>query len=264
MNAPRIASANRTRSASIVLFACSLSLGLSAQDNAEAVANTRATVEKWVEARNLVSKELRDWAQGKEALAARMDVVRRDIEKLRKGIADAEAQVVEADKKRATLLEDNEQRKAGADRLTTRVAELEARLATQLPRLPEPLRDKLKPLTQRLPRAGETTKQSLAERWQNVVGVLNELDKWQREVVVTSELRQLGDGQSVEVAVLYLGLGQAFYASGNGKVAGFGHPTADGWQWKQANELAAEVLRTIAIYKNEQVAAFVRLPVQVL
>lgn len=247
----------------LVLAAVALVAALPAQQATDAVASTRATVEKWVETRNLVSKEQRDWALGKEALTARMDVVRREIEKLQKSIADAQAQVVEADKKRASLLAENEQRKAGGEKLTTRVAALEAKLLTQLPRLPEPLRDNLKPLTQRLPKAGEETKQSLAERWQNVVGVLNELDKWQREVVVTSELRQLGDGQSVEVAVLYLGLGQAFYASSNGKVAGFGHPTADGWQWKQANELAADVLRTIAIYKNEQVAAFVRLPVQV-
>lgn len=263
MNASRIASANRTRSASIVLFACCLTVRLSAQDNAEAVANTRATVEKWVETRNLVSKELRDWAQGKEALAARMELVRRDIESLQKKITDAQKTVASADERRAVLLAENEQRKAGGDKLTARVAALEGKLLAQLPRLPEPLRDKLKPLTQRLPRAGEETKQSLAERWQNVVGVLNELDKWQREILVTSEVRQLGDGQSVEVAVLYVGLGQAFYASGNGKVAGYGQPTANGWQWKQANEMAADVLRTIAIYKNEQVAAFVRLPVQV-
>ncbi|MFN8826420.1 MAG: DUF3450 family protein [Planctomycetota bacterium] len=247
----------------LVLAAAALVAALPAQEATDAVASTRATVEKWVETRNLVSKEQRDWALGKEALTARMDVVRREVEKLQKSIADAQAQVVEADKKRATLLAENEQRKQSGDKMIARIAALEGKLLTQLPRLPEPLRDKLKPLTQRLPKAGEETKQSLAERWQNVVGVLNELDKWQREIVVTSEVRQLGDGQSVEVAVLYLGLGQAFYASSNGKVAGFGHPTADGWQWKQANELAPDVLRTIAIYKNEQVAAFVRLPVQV-
>jgi hypothetical protein len=252
-----------TQCGALVLAAAALVAALPAQEATDAVASTRATVEKWVETRNLVSKEQRDWAQAKEALVARMDVVRREIEKTQKSITERQAEVVVTDQKRAALLAENEQRKASGDKLATRVAALEARLLTQLPRLPEPLREKLKPLTQRLPKAGEEIKQSLGERWQNVVGVLNELDKWQREIVVTSELRQLGDGQSVEVAVLYLGLGQAFYASSNGKVAGFGHPTADGWQWKQANELAADVLRTIAIYKNEQIAAFVRLPVQV-
>lgn len=247
----------------LVLAAAALVAALPAQEATDAVASTRATVEKWVETRNLVSKEQRDWALGKEALTARMDVVRREIEKLQANIAERQTAVQTTEKQRAVLLAENDQRKASADKMTARIVALEGKLLTQLPRLPEPLRDKLKPLTQRLPKAGEETKQSLGERWQNVVGVLNELDKWQREIVVTSELRQLGDGQSVEVAVLYLGLGQAFYASSNGKVAGFGHPTADGWQWKQANELAADVLRTIAIYKNEQVAAFVRLPVQV-
>ena len=44
----------------------------------------------------------------------------------------------------------------------------------------------------------------------SVVGVLNELHKWNREVTVTSEVRAHADGSSVEVAVIYVGLGQAF------------------------------------------------------
>jgi hypothetical protein len=63
--------------------------------------------------------------------------------------------------------------------------------------------------------------------------------------------------------VVYVGLGQAFFASGNGRVAGTGAATADAWVWRQANELAPSVLQTIAVFKNEQPATFVQLPVQV-
>jgi hypothetical protein len=233
------------------------------QTPAEAVAATRTTIEKYVETRGLVSKETRDWAVGKEALTARMDIVRREIESLQKRIADAEKTIADADRDRAELLAENERRKTVAEQLTAQVVTMEARVLKLLPRLPEPLRTRVKPLSQRLPVAGEENKQSVGERWQNVIGILNEVDKWNREITVTSEVRTLTDGSRVEVTVLYIGIGQAYYAGGNGKVAGIGSATASGWDWRQANELAGDIERAIKIYKSEDVAAFVRLPVQI-
>ena len=42
-----------------------------------------------------------------------------------------------------------------------------------------------------------------------------------------------------------------------------GTASADGWVWRQADDLAPQVQRAIAVFRNEQPAAFVRLPVQV-
>lgn len=239
-------------------------LGLPAQQTtAEAIAKTQTALEKWVETRGLLSKEQRDWVAGREALQARMDVVRREIDSLRERIARAEQDIVEADKKRQALLAENEQRKGVTTVLTDLVAGLEQRTLALLPALPEPLRERVKVLSQRLPAAGETSKQSLGERWMNVIGVLNDIGKWNREVTVTSELRSLSDGSSVEVAVLYAGIGQGWYAATNGKVAGVGTVVGGTWQWQPANELAAPILQAIAVWKNEQVAAFVRLPVRI-
>jgi chromosome segregation ATPase len=237
---------------------------LSAQSSADAVSATRGAVEKWVDTRDLITKETRDWALQKEALAARSDIVKRDIVALQKRIAEAESNLAEADKKRLELVADSDKRKASVASLEQRIVALEERARKLLPRLPDPLRERVALLSQRLPKAGEATKLQLSDRFANVIGVLNELHKWNREITVTSELRQLPDGQSVEVAVLYIGLGQAFYTGGNGKVGGVGTATAEGWVWRPANEWAAEIQRTIAIWKNEQVAAFVHLPIKVM
>jgi hypothetical protein len=233
------------------------------QTPAEAVAATRTTIEKYVETRGLVSKETRDWAVGKESLEARMDVVRREIESLQKRIGDAEKSIADADQKRAELLAENERRKAIGEQLTTQVVTMETRVHKLLPRLPEPLRARIKPLSQRLPVAGEESKQSVGERWQNVIGILNEVDKWNREITVTTELRTMADGSSVEVAVLYVGVAQGYYASANGRFAGIGSANAEAWSWRAADELAPQVSRAIAVWKSEQMAAFVRLPVQI-
>jgi hypothetical protein len=138
--------------------------------------------------------------------------------------------------------------------------------------LPEPLVERVEPLSQRLPKTAEeaaASKLSLSERYMNVIGVLNDIAKWNREVTVATEVRTMTDGSQVQVAVIYVGLGQAWYAGGEGKdgkptVAGTGTSTATGWTWKPANELAADIDKVIAIYKNEQLATLVRLPVQIL
>ena len=47
------------------------------------------------------------------------------------------------------------------------------------------------------------------------------------EVSLGDELRELPDGTTAKVTVMYAGLGQAWYVSKNGKVAGLG--TAGSW-----------------------------------
>lgn len=224
----------------------------------------RTAIERWVETKGVLSKEQRDWAEGKDLLQGRIAIVQRELEVHRTRIADAEKSIAESDQKRAELTEERERLKAAAQGLEGVITTLEQRTAGLLKRVPEPLRERVKPLSQRMPLQAEGSRLSLAERFQNVVGILNEVDKWNREITVTSEVRTLPDGSAAEVSTIYLGIGQAWYVSNNGKVAGLGTAMPDGWTWRPANEAAPRIAAAIAILKNEQVAAFVRLPVQVL
>ena len=142
---------------------------------------------------------------------------------------------------------------------------LEERVRALLPRLPPPLRDRVKPLSQRLPDPEKSTeiKLSLSERFQNIVGILNEVNKFDREITTTSEIRSLPDGSSAEATALYFGIGQAYYASNTGNVAGTGTSSEKGWIWRPANDAAGRIAEAIAILKNEKVAAFVQLPVDI-
>jgi len=105
-----------------------------------------------------------------------------------------------------------------------------------LERLPDPVRERVKPLSQRFPEDPADTKLSLGERFQNVIGVLNEVNKFNGEVSVTSEVRALANGSSAEVTALYLGIGQAYYVNASGDAAGIGTASADGWVWTPADE----------------------------
>lgn len=227
------------------------------------VDGVRAALEKWVESRKVISAEQRDWALGKEMLNERVDLVQQEIDSLKEKISDAQESISDADKKRAGLVEENEKLKEASSSLNETVLTLEQNTKNLLKRLPDPIRERVKPLTQRIPEDAKETKLSLAERFQNIVGILNEVNKFSREITLTSEVRSLADGSSAEVTALYVGIGQAYYASANGKLAGTGTASADGWVWTPANDAAPQIMEAIAILKNEQVATFVRLPVEI-
>lgn len=179
-------------------------------------------------------------------------------------IADAETSIAEADKKRGELVVEDEQRRTTEVHLLERVTQLEQSVLSLLPRLPVPLREQVQPVSQLIPTEPGATKVRLDERYRNVLYVCKQVHKWNREITLQSEVHTQPDGTSVEVAVMYVGIGQGYFTGGGGKVAGTGTATPTGWVWTPANELAADIAAAIAILKNEKVAAYVRLPVQIL
>jgi predicted RNase H-like nuclease (RuvC/YqgF family) len=248
--------------AAAALVAAGTGVGSAVGQDGPDVEGARTALEQWVQTRRVISQERRDWTLGREMLDDRIALVEREIASLRERIGEAQDSIADADRKRAELIESNERLQQASSSLAETAAQLEDRTKQLLARLPDPIRERVKPLSQRLPADPEDTQLSLSQRFQNVVGILNEVNKFNREISVTSEVRSLADGTTAEVAALYVGLGQAYYATSDGRAAGVGAPSAEGWAWSPADASAAEITRAIAILKNEDVAAFVRLPIR--
>jgi FtsZ-binding cell division protein ZapB len=225
--------------------------------------NVRTTLEKLIETRGIISKEKQDWAIDREILNERIKLVQREITSLREKISQAEQSISEADKKRAELIEENDKLKSASEKLKSIISELESRTIALDKRLPDPLRDRIKLLSRLLPEDPNQTKLSLTQRFPNVIGILNDVNKFNSEITPFSEVRKLADGSSAEVAVLYVGLGQAYYVGADGTAAGVGSPSANGWNWEAANDVAGRINDAVAIMKNEKVAGFIPLPVEV-
>ena len=240
-----------------------LAWGVMVHAQESSVTQARSTLERWIETQQTIAKQKQDWAVGKEMLTERISLLQNEIESLKTKISEAEKSIGEADKKRAGLLEENESLKSLGKVLADTVTEFEARTRVLNQRLPEPIADLVKPLSQRLPDDPNATKLSLGIRFQNVIGVLDAVNKFNREIKVVPEVRELPGGQTAEVTALYVGLGQAYYVGSNGLIAGVGHPTEDGWQWEAANDIAGQVQDVVSIMKNEKVASFVMLPAKV-
>jgi FtsZ-binding cell division protein ZapB len=236
---------DRKWAVAVILAACASgwAAGATTQDSVD---EARTALDRWIETRRVISKERQDWAVGQEMLNERIDLVQREIASLREKIAQAQESIGDADKKRVALVEENDRLKKADDVLGGIVAKQEAGTARLIQRLPDPIRDRIKPLSRSLPKDPNDTKLSLAQRFQNVIGILNEVNKFNQEITVTSEVRTLAD-----------------YVGANGTAAGVGRPSEDGWKWEPVGDAAGSIADAVAILKNEKVANFVLLPVKV-
>jgi hypothetical protein len=221
---------------------------------------TRITLDKWIETQQIISKERKDWQQGKEILLGRLELVKKEVATLDEKTKQAETSVAEANKKRNDLLAENEQLKTAGTQLTDGIAGMEGEVRKMFKQLPEPVHAKLQPLYQRIPEDPAKTHVSAAERFQNILGILNELNKANNEVTVSYEVHNLADGKPSEVKAVYVGLAQAYYVSARGE-AGIGCPTTDGWKWEPSQTIARDVLMALEIQEGKHSPAFVPLPV---
>lgn len=258
---------DRTRLARVgVTIAVCLTVSFTPGQEPSAAADlqaARATLAKWMETQQIISREKKDWQTGKEVLEQRIALLQSEISSLETKIGDARSLLSEANSKRSELAAEAESLKAASDSLADVVIRLEGKTRTLVRSLPEPLKDRIRPLSERVPADSASTSLSLSERYQNVIGILNEVNKFNRDITVTSEIRSMPGGGSAEVKVVYLGLAQAYYVNNKGDVAGVGRPGPDGWTWTPDDAIAPEVASTIAILQSEQVPGYVYLPVRI-
>ncbi len=226
------------------------------------VEQAKTAIEQWVENQRLISKERRDLILSKEILMNRIELAQREIDTLRGKIGMAEESVAEADKKREDMLQKNNELKEATISLSDTLVTLEHRVQQLLPKLPAPIRQRIEPLIQRLPETDKENELSISERFVNVVGILNEVDKFNRIITTSSEVQTLPDGSSVEVTAMYLGIGQGYYVSADERIAGVGTATETGWFWKPA-DLSAEEISTAIDILNGKTAAYIQLPIEI-
>ena len=233
-------------------------------ETAPIIEATRETLTKWVETKQLISKEKSEWASGKDILEDRVRLAQAETATVRDKLKEISAAVAEAQKKRDELAAQNDKLKATAEKSKAMVIAAEKKLRPLLPQLPEPLREKLKPIIARFPEDSEKSNASLAERLQNVLGILDQASAFNSTVASVKELRTFPDGTRAEVTTVYLGLSQAYYTNREGTLAGIGHPGPDGWIWKQDNANGKKILLAVHILEGkEKGATFIDLPVKI-
>jgi septal ring factor EnvC (AmiA/AmiB activator) len=245
-----------------ILLTISLFLALTckAADEASPLNRARSSLEQWVETRQLISKTRSDWQTDKESLEQTVQLYERELKSIEEQMSKVSTNDTQVDKERgqaeASLKTSNE----GLDRAREFAATFEGKVSKVVPQLPAPLQETLKPLLARLPADPANTKMAVTERVQVLVGILNEMDKFNNAVNLFSEKRKNDQGEEVAVETVYVGLGAAYFVNDADNFAGLGTPGPNGWEWTTKAELASAVREVVRIYRNERAARFVALP----
>ncbi|MBL8858812.1 MAG: DUF3450 family protein [Planctomycetes bacterium] len=223
---------------------------------------TRAVLGKWIETQQIITKERNDWQQAREVLAGRVELLSQELASLQEKSKTARESEREARDRRAELHATEIEVRAAGEHLTATVTRLEGEIRRLYKSLPEPAQVRLQPLIGRMPEDPHNTRASFPERFQNVLGILNEVNKDNTEIQTGYEVRNLTSGKPSEVRTLYVGLTQAYYVSPGGE-AGIGRPGADGWTWESAPSIAGEVMTAMDILQGKHTPAFVALPTRI-
>jgi septal ring factor EnvC (AmiA/AmiB activator) len=234
-----------------------------AAEDSSPLARTRSTLEQWVETRQVISKTRSDWQTDKETLEQTLQLYDRELKSIDEQmskVATNNTQVAKEMEEATALQKSSNDTLDGARQFAT---DFEAQVKKLAPQLPAPLQDILKPMLARLPAEPATSKMLAAERMQVLVGVLNELDKFNNAVNLFNEKRRNPKGEEVAVQTIYVGLGAAYFVNEAGDFAGTGTPGANGWEWSVKSEIAPTVQEVVRIYRNERTARFVTLPATV-
>lgn len=234
------------------------SLNLAAQSPAE----RRDEMKEWINIQKILSEERSEWKVEKAVVEDMVRVLEQENDDLSERIELGKSAVSTADTKRIELEAARDELRAATGSLETALPALEASVKVLYEKFPEPLKDTVSPLYNRLPVAGASTRQSLSERLQTVVGILSQADKFNSVITDVSENRDLDSG-SVIVQTIYFGLGGAIYADPAGETAGILVPTPSGWESRETPEHADAILAALDVYASLSEAAFVELPVSI-
>lgn len=224
---------------------------------------TRTALQEWVDTQRIRAEELEAWRQDQVTLSERILLIRDKIESARETSMAIQEEIRSTDESLTTANAEHSQLVEALATLEPQIVALESRVRRLIPTLPEPLLDTLDLLVKRIPEDSANTKASMTERFQNVVGILNAANKFNREIQPVTELRRLENGSMAEVRTLYIGLSIAYYATRSGDSGGVGYPTDNGWTWTALDSSAIDIARAIEIFEGAEQATVVGLPLTV-
>lgn len=231
---------------------------------ATAMDETRGLLQQWAATQRMISSERTEWETGKAMLQGRIQLLKISIEETEKKIAEAKLKLEDVKKRTSEAEIEKAQIREASDALIATAPELEKGVKALFAQVPGIVQEKVRVLHDRIPKEGAEVKNiTAAERFQNVLGILNELNKANNELNSIPEIHDLGNGKKAEVKVVYVGLGQGYFVNSNGDIGGLGLPTANGWQWTVDAAIAPKMRELVEVMKKAVAPKLVELPAQI-
>lgn len=246
-----------------MLIAAGMALAATALTAAPDLEGTRTTFKEWVGVQKMISQEKNDWKVAKETLQESIELLQQEIEDLEAKIKSFDEQASQSDKARLELKDEETKLKEATSVVQEAIGDIEAQVLDLVDYFPDSLKKKVTPITARIPRTEKDAKGTvLSSRIVNVVGLLNEVDKFNTGVWVEETMQEIG-GEQIQVKTLYVGLAVAYYVDGTNSVAGYLTPAKKGWTKTDDNSLALPISNAIKMAEKELQPDFVNLPFSV-
>jgi len=227
---------------------------ISGQDTQQRIKDTKQAVSDYVYLRQQIAETKNEWRVYEEVTTRRIEFFQEEIERLQREIAQTEntrssaQQVIEERRQEIDRLQ------AANDFVNQSMPALESAVAALGQYFPPPLRNRVAPLMDQL-----GTPRQAAQRMAIVIGVLNEVDRFNADWTDASS--QVGTSL---VNVLYMGMAGGFYANSEGTIGGYLVPSEGQWEQVEDNSIAPQVAAAIRFFRGQvRPAELVPLPVQV-
>ncbi len=251
----------------IPIFTVIVALPLSAQEAAPAPAeDLRNSVREWVETMRKIQEEETAWTRDKDVLQGYREGLEKEIEDLKEEIERAKTRREGGDKQSLDKLTERDLYAKAQDGLARQLRVLEEGLAARLPLFPAPLREQAKvalaieTLQGGLQLPPEKQSQDVSKRLYNATELLAEVEKFQQQVHVHTELRKDSKGREFKMQMVYFGLAMAYGVNEDGSFAVTGRPGEAGWTFQERTDLAPRIQELVKSAGDEKNASFTNLP----
>ncbi len=235
-----------------------------AQSSSNNIDQPSSMVETWVDARQILSQETNDWREQKNIMSFKINLLKVEIKALEEQIEESRKDVAQADAKRLEMEAEESKLRSAALVVENAVARYEQSILRLANSFPQPLLDKISSLLAQIPTDSADSSLTVGDRTIIILGILNEVDKFNANVTVVNELREIDTGNTVEVKTLYLGLAQAYFVDSNQQHAKSGRLAEGEWVWTEQNAHAHDIWTAIAMYENVvKPATFIELPITI-
>lgn len=228
------------------------------QPQPQSPAITQEKVVKLIEVKKLISKEAANWEMEKQQLTDLVELRKKEIEKVAEIVERSQQRITDVEEKSNALDTELKQRETWRKDFGATVTALEDSLIENLGFLPPPVVGEVSDAIERL-KDRKDTEEDLQTRFRDIAAILNECTTFNAKIHTYTEVREV-EGERLEVEVLYMGMHQAWFVDRNGKRAGVGVPSKDGWVWQSVPSIAAQVRKTIDIQAKRESPEFVKLP----
>ncbi|MGJ8673633.1 DUF3450 family protein [Rubritalea sp.] len=218
-------------------------------------AEARAMVGEWVQLEKLISGEQNEWEREEAAMSDLIELYQTEIELIDEELEAAGDSTLELDDKAEALKQQTADYQKQREVLELQCLKQAMQLVSLSKSFPQPLRDQLKREISIL----EDSESTLRERSIALLDALKAAGQFNRTITY-SDLEQQVGGTTRQLRVLYLGLGQAFYVSGD--MAGIGKPVDGSWLWQEVEGSKSSISKAIAIYQKTARPELISLPVE--